>query len=828
MDLVLGLPLRHRSELTNFLRQIYQPGHPAFRHYLTPSQFAAKYGPTEKDYQSVINFAKSHGLTVTRTHPNRALLDVNGTVGDIERALHVKMNYYQHPAENRTFYAPDAPPTIDLDTPLLAISGLHNYTLPHPCIHPTPVSGAPLPQDGSGPDESYLGGDFRAAYVPGVSLTGTGQSVGLFELDGFIPGDITNYEILAGQTNGPLVQSVLVDGFSGGTGFNGGDAEVCLDIEMAISMAPGLESVLVYEGDYSTDDILNRMATDDLANQLSSSWIFFVDAITEQIFQQFAAQGQSFFQASGDYGAYNGIVAQPCDDPNVTCVGGTYLTTSGPLGSWTGETVWDRGNGLGSGGGISAEYPIPFWQQGVSMTANGGSTSRRNLPDVAMVADGVWVQVTTHPGGYGGTSVSTPLWAAFTALVNQQAAANGQPPLGFANPALYAIGRGANYSNCFHDITVGNSIGSLNPTNFYAAAGYDLCTGWGTPNGSNLINALISPSEDLVITPALGLTFTGPVGGPFFPSVEKFSLTNAGTNVLNWAVSNSAPWLTVLPSGGALTPGGPGVTVMASPNGAASNILMSDLSGTLTFVNQQDGSAQYWPVALQSGNGGFETGDFRYWNFIGDTNACQAVNLEYSDFGGSDAFGDVPYSDFVYSGFWGAYLGENGSLGLLSQSLATAAGHYYLLSCWLSSLADEGATTPNEFQVQWNGTMLFDQTNMPAFAWTNLQYLVSATGSATTLQFGFRDDPAALALDDVTVQAVPAPIFQSVNASGGTVTLTWAALPGLSYQLQYTADLASSDWINLGPPTNAVTNIVTVSDIHPAVPRRFYRFLVLP
>ncbi len=208
LDLVFGLPLRHRPELTNFLRQIYQRGSPAYHHYLKPAEFAANYGPTVRDYQSLINFAKSHGLTVTGTHPNRTLLTVNGAAGDIEKALHVHLNYYRHPTGNRSFYAPDAAPSIDLDTPVLAVSGLHNYTLPHPCLSVMPGGAAgPLPSvNGSGPGGNYVGGDFRAAYAPGVSLTGVGQSVGLFELDGYLPGDITNYEALAGETNAPPLE----------------------------------------------------------------------------------------------------------------------------------------------------------------------------------------------------------------------------------------------------------------------------------------------------------------------------------------------------------------------------------------------------------------------------------------------------------------------------------------------------------------------------------------------------------------------------------------------------------------------------------------------
>src|SRR6185295_119940 len=119
------------------------------------------------------------------------------------------------------------------------------------------------------------------------------------------------------------VRNVFVNGGSGTTpGPN--NFEVALDINMAISMAPGLSEVIVYQGS-APNDVLNRMATDNQAKQLSSSWGFGpnVDPIRQQIFQQFAAQGQSMFQASGDLGAWTGEIYPPSDDPWVTVVGGT-------------------------------------------------------------------------------------------------------------------------------------------------------------------------------------------------------------------------------------------------------------------------------------------------------------------------------------------------------------------------------------------------------------------------------------------------------------------------------------------------------------------------
>lgn len=177
LHLAIGLPLRNREALTNLLRDIYDPASPRYHHYLTSEEFAAKFGPAEKDYQAVIAYAEAKGLTVSATHPNRVLLDVSGTVADIEKALHVSMRVYQHPKEARTFYAPDVEPSLDMQVPVLHIGGLDNYSMPRPRFATTPlVEGQKsAPNAGSGPGGTYMGHDFRAAYVPDSTLAGSGD-----------------------------------------------------------------------------------------------------------------------------------------------------------------------------------------------------------------------------------------------------------------------------------------------------------------------------------------------------------------------------------------------------------------------------------------------------------------------------------------------------------------------------------------------------------------------------------------------------------------------------------------------------------------------------
>jgi uncharacterized repeat protein (TIGR01451 family) len=571
--LAIGLPLRNREVLTNLLQQIYDPASPNYHHYLTPEQFTAQFGPTEQDYNKVIDFAKANGLTVVNSHPNRMLLDVSGKAADIGKTFQVTLRTYHHPTENRDFFAPDTEPTVDSALPILHISGLDNYSLPHPNFKIRPLNQASgvMPALGSAPGGNYQGSDFRNAYVPGTSLTGSGQNVGLLQFDGFYPGDIAAYENQIGLTNN-LPQLVVVS-IDGGvpvpTPF--GNPEVSLDIEMVLSMSPGVSKIYVYEAPNPSPwvDLLSRMANDNVAKQLSCSWGGGPpDPAAEQIFQQMALQGQTFFNASGDGDAFTGAISFPADSPHITEVGGTTLTT-GSSASYTSETVWNWGvefgpsnDGIGSSGGISTFYSIPSWQTNINFTASHASRTMRNVPDVSLTADHVWVIYGAGSSGwFGGTSCAAPLWAGFTALVNQLAASNGHAPVGFINPAVYAIATGPNYTSCFHDTTTGNNTWSGSPNQFFAVANYDLCTGLGTPNGTNLINALAAS-----VNPVIHLS----------PPTPPYGSTLA---VLNGANPNGTWDLFELDDGvfdsGVITNGWILALTTANPVGAAADNLIS-------------------------------------------------------------------------------------------------------------------------------------------------------------------------------------------------------------------------------------------------------------
>ncbi len=593
LSLAVGLPLRNREGLTNLLRQIYDPASPNYRHYLNPAQFVEQFGPNEADYEAVAAFAKTNGWTVTGTDPGRTLVDVSATVADIERVCHVKMRVYQHPTEARTFYAPDQEPSLDLATPVADIAGLDNYFLPRPAGLGAGHQPHASPGAGSAPGGNLMGNDFRAAYAPGVSLNGSGQTLGLLELDGYYTNDIRAYEAEAGLPNVPLTNE-LVDSFDGTPSSD--DGEISLDIEMAISMAPGLSKIIVYETKSSpANDILKQMANDGTATEISSSWFWSgVDSTTTAYLQRFAAQGQSFFEASGDELAYNGGVTlqahagPPAGNPYVTSVGGTTLTTSGTRG-WVSETTWNNtisGKGTnGSSGGINASYTIPDYQTNTSMSVNGGSTTMRNIPDVAMVAEDVWVISNNgSTNWYWGTSCAAPLWAGYCALINQQAANYGNPPVGFINAAVYSLGNSSQYGAVFHDITTGNNTNAVSPNLFFACPGYDLCTGWGTPTGINLINAL-ALTDPLMISPGTAFPVGGAVGGLFYRiASQTFHLTTNGSAALSWSATDPSALLSVSPASGLLPAHGK-TNVTVTLHTSVNSLALGFYSPSLMFSN---------------------------------------------------------------------------------------------------------------------------------------------------------------------------------------------------------------------------------------------------
>jgi subtilase family serine protease len=583
MQLDVVLPLRDPQGLKWFLQDVYNPNSGSYRKFLTVPEFTARFGPTQKDYDAVVRWAKANGFSVVGGTRDGMDVQIRGPVSAIESAFHLNMRTYRHPTENRTFYAPDREPVTSLPFALWHVSGLDNFSIPHPMyvkksdyakargIRPEEV--VKHATTGSGPSASFLGSDMRAAYYGGTALTGAGQNLGLLEFEGTDLADFNTYYKNVNQTPGITPQLLSTDGTSTScvdsrSGGDCDDTEQTLDMTQALGMAPGLASLIEYIG--STDTaIISAMTTHSpLPTTIGCSWGWTpADSSTlDPYFEKMAAQGQNFFAASGDSSTWSSSnEAWPADDANIVSVGGTDLTTSSAAGPWKSETAWSD-----SGGGISPDgIPIPSWQQisGVINSSNGGSTSLRNGPDVSANANFTFYvcadQTTCTANEYGGTSFATPMWAGYIALVNQQLAENGESTIGFINPTIYAQNVTSDYATDFHDITSGCS-GS-----YCAVTGYDLVTGWGSPNGTGLINALAGttttqPGFSLSASPGSvsikqgssgSSTITSNVTGGFDSAVSlsasgqpsgvtvsfsPTSITGAGTSSMSITVASTA------------------------------------------------------------------------------------------------------------------------------------------------------------------------------------------------------------------------------------------------------------------------------------------------
>jgi len=533
MRLVLVLPVHDQAGLDQFLKDLYNPSSRSYRQYLTVDEFTRMFGPSQQDYDTVVRWAEAKGFTVVGTSRNRRNVDVTGSVATIDTAFHLNMGLYQHPTENRTFYAPDREPTVDLPFRLWHIAGLDNYSIPHTTVIHIPQGVTPQATTGSCPSQSFCGSDMRAAYYGGTALTGHGQSVGLLEYAGTDLTDLDTYFTNAGQTNNVPITLLSTDGTSTSCTYpNCDDLEQTIDMTQSLGMAPGLASLVMYVG--STDAaIFNAMATADPLNaQLSSSWTWSpADPGTDNpYFQEFAAQGQNLFQAAGDGGAWSSSsTIYPADDVYLTSVGGTDLETSAPGGPWSSETAWVDG-----GGGISPDhFAIPFWQTTTASGCSNCSNTYRNGPDVAANANFTFYvcadQSACTANMWGGTSFAAPMWAGYLALVNQQAVAESKPTLGFINPALYDIGLSSSYDADFHDITTGSNGDP-------ATTGYDLATGWGSPNGSGLVSGLITS----VNAPGFGLTASPTAVSVTQGGSGTSTISSTGTNGFDSSISLSA------------------------------------------------------------------------------------------------------------------------------------------------------------------------------------------------------------------------------------------------------------------------------------------------
>ncbi len=432
---------------------------------------------------------------------------------------------------------------------------------------PQPCTTAVSLQSHGGLTADEVASAYGFSSLYGAAAKGGGQTIAMFEQQPYNPTDIAAYQACY-RTN-VSVSNVNVDGGPGPYApppGGPGDDESSLDIEQAIGLAPSAR-ILVYQGPFTipqtaTVDIINAIVSQNRAKVISSSYGL-CESLTgstiahaeNTLLEEAALQGQSFFISSGDSGsaqcfqAGTGITAlsvlDPAGQPFATGVGGTTVFTRGPNcpslncywapGNPLLQSVWNDGfdaqsnRASATGGGRSAFWPMPTYQSqtnpslGVLQPNSSGVPCNvvgfcREVPDVSANADPNTGYIVFSNGSWtitGGTSASAPLWASFMSVTNSQPACEGLP-IGFANPALYALAS-THYPTYFSDVTLSSPFTNVSNNDalgdnaglFPVLAGYDMTTGLGSmisPNLARILCALRVPPASATTGGATGVT----------------------------------------------------------------------------------------------------------------------------------------------------------------------------------------------------------------------------------------------------------------------------------------------------------------------------------
>jgi hypothetical protein len=732
LDLDVALAGQDPAGLAQAAAAVSTPGSPQYRHYLTPAQYAAAYGPSADEVARVTSALRGEGLTVGTPLAGSDLLPVHGTAATVSAAFATPMETVQTPNAPRAVVNTASPQIpADLAGLVTGVAGLDGLFRQRSMLEPRPANapsgaGAAAPQASQGHAVANLatpqacgGAATYAAQHPGTytstqlssifgldqlfgqGRSGVGQTIAVVEFEQYAASDYDAFESCYGLST--PITNVLVDG--GPPGPPTGSGEAALDVELASYNAPS-SSLVVYEAPNDNDaaslDLFNQIASSDTAQVVTTSWgncEQFIEAsdpsflgVENQIFSRMALQGQTMIAASGDAGSEDCFpnqgasralaVDDPGSQPNVVSAGGTTLS-SASAGS---QVVWNDCEGQtilcaegvdspvpnpgAGGGGDSVVWSAPSYQDGA-----GTGSGARAVPDIAYPSDPTAGSVVAYFDGgwtgFGGTSVGAPSNAGLFADTNQGCFAQ----LGMANPALYAVAGGANYT----DITSGNNdFTDTNGGDYPARSGYDQASGLGTPVDQDLAIAL-QGGDGCPSVAAVGPN-TGPVvgSGPITVYGGGFadaSSVNFGAVGAGRILAQSETSITVVPPN---APGPRCVDVTVSNPRGVSAVSSADEFG---FGGDLNCGLGYRFVA--SDGGVFDYGDAGFFGSTGsltlnapvvgmaDTLSTNGYWLVAAD-GGIFSFGDAS--------FMGSMGGRHLNKPIVGMAATPDGGGYWLVA----------------------------------------------------------------------------------------------------------------------------------------------------
>jgi len=472
ISVILALPLGDSAGAAEFVRRVSDPKDPLYRKYITPEEFAARYGANPNDFAALKQWSLANGLTIVHEAGARTSLTVRGSVAQFQALFKTQLNNYRS-ADGREFYSASVRPAVPdaIAGKVTGVIGLTNSVQYAPLAKVYQTFGeagaaveGPDTAGGTGPGGAYSAADLRTAYQIPKFGGFAPQTVAVFEEGGFFSYDVETY-LKRMNLPHPSISFVGVNGYDGYVYDFSVELEAVLDIDMVIAINPQVKAVIAYEDGndpfgVALVDALDQVATDNKAQILSISYgLDESEQGTDQMnaentaLTQLASQGITVLASAGDDGAYGQTgtenypatynVSDPGAQPLITCVGGTSLATGADQ-VYVTESVWNRlgSTGGATGGGYSSYWPIPTWQPSQQVSMYGGSSTYRDVPDVAALGDPVTgVAIYSRPNGgwlqMGGTSVSTPVWAGYLSVVNAGLGYLGGTNIGFVNPFFY-------------------------------------------------------------------------------------------------------------------------------------------------------------------------------------------------------------------------------------------------------------------------------------------------------------------------------------------------------------------------------------------------------
>jgi subtilase family serine protease len=632
----LSLTQRNQSALSAFVASLSNTASANYHDFLTPTQYADRYGASTQTVDTVRSYLKGYGLSVGSLSTGRDILHVSGTTTDLARAFDASVvtvrlsdgslgAHFTSTGSLPQSLAKDVTAVAGLSSTqseTTSITPSHAVASPTTCAATTSTTTTPNAQGGYNVQQQSALYGLSAAWAAGD--TGVGQTIGIYELSTYNANDVATFASCYGLI--PQITSINVDG--GPTNAdNAGSApdEATLDVEETSALAPGA-AIDVYQGTNNGSgptDVYSMMASQDTATIITTSWGICEaqtdgGAQTEQtIFQEMAAQGQTVVAASGDDGSSDcegvpsGASAQlavddPSSQPYVTGVGGLTVSNTSPLS----EAVWNdncTASDCGaSGGGVSSLWSQPTWQNAPGITTTAATGGMRMVPDLSVMGDPAtgFVQYYTGSdggscrqncqggwGAIGGTSIGAPIVSSLVAVAAQSCSTLSDGRLGFINPSLYAMA-----STGFVDVTSGSN--DLYKVGDYSAGvGYDMASGLGSPNGAAFIAGLcpsvVSPSSS-----TFALSSSSGVAGSSGPTVTATLRDASGAPLANTAlnVTVSAPAGTLGINGvdnTAATPSETSATVTSNASGVAKFTVQSSLAQSVAVTITYGGQSVY-------------------------------------------------------------------------------------------------------------------------------------------------------------------------------------------------------------------------------------------